>query len=173
MSEGVTDYYGALALVRGGVNDSTGFFNFIANEIGSVAGAPPTSVSDASLSPWIDPTDGSSGLYYPKGGLTGFLLDVMIRNASDNRASLDNVMRRLYEATYKRGRGFTEEIGGVRSPGQRAADRLPSLRAGTSMDASRCRWTRYCLSPDSASKATPFASLAWAFPPAVTAPECR
>src|SRR6266480_1527211 len=107
VSEGVTDYYGALALVRGGINDSTGFFNFIAGEIASVAGAPPTAVSDASLSPWINPTDGSSGLYYPKGGLTGFLLDIMIRDASDNRSSLDAVMRTLYNRTYKRGRGFT------------------------------------------------------------------
>ena len=107
VSEGVTDYYGALALVRGGVNDSTAFFNFIAGEIASVAGAPPTAVSDASLSPWINPTDGSGGLYYPKGGLTGFLLDIMIRDASDNRMSLDNVMRRLYDATYKHGKGFT------------------------------------------------------------------
>lgn len=107
VSEGVTDYYGALALVRGGVNDSTAFFDFIANEIASVAGAPPTAVSDASLSPWINPTDGSGGLYYPKGGLTGFLLDIMIRNASDNHTSLDNVMRRLYDATYKHGKGFT------------------------------------------------------------------
>ena len=107
VSEGVTDYYGALALVRGGVNDSTAFFSFIADEIASVAGAPPTAVSDASLSPWINPTDGSGGLYYPKGGLTGFLLDIMIRDASDNHMSLDNVMRRLYDATYKRGKGFT------------------------------------------------------------------
>jgi len=107
VSEGVTDYYGALALVRGGVNDSTAFFDFIANEIASVAGAPLTAVSDASLSPWINPTDGSGGLYYPKGGLTGFLLDIMIRNASDNRMSLDHVMRRLYDATYKRGKGFS------------------------------------------------------------------
>ena len=106
VSEGVTDYYGPLALVRGGINDSTGFFNFIAGDIGSVASAPPTAVSDASLSPWIDPTDGSSGLYYPKGALIGFLLDIMIRDASDNRASLDQVMRRLYDATYKRGKGF-------------------------------------------------------------------
>jgi predicted metalloprotease with PDZ domain len=107
VSEGVTDYYGALGLVRGGVNDSTGFFNFIAGEIASVAGAPPTAVSDASLESWINPTDGSGGLYYPKGGLTGFLLDIMIRDASNNHMSLDNVMRRLYDATYKRGKGFT------------------------------------------------------------------
>jgi predicted metalloprotease with PDZ domain len=107
VSEGVTDYYSALALVRGGVDDSTGFFNSIANAISSVLGAPPTAVSDASLDSWINPIDGSGGLYYPKGGLTGFLLDILIRDASDNRGSLDHVMRRLYDATYKRGKGFT------------------------------------------------------------------
>lgn len=107
VSEGVTDYYGGVALVRGGVLDSTGFFNFIAKEIAQVAGAPSTAVSDASFDAWIAPTDGSGGLYYPKGNLTGFLLDILIRDATNNRASLDNVMRRLYETTYKRGRGFT------------------------------------------------------------------
>ena len=107
VSEGVTDYYGALALVRGGVNDSSRFFNFIAGEIASVASAPPTAVSDASFDAWIAPTDGSGGLYYPKGGLIGFLIDVQIRDATNNRASLDQVMRNLYNSTYKRGRGFT------------------------------------------------------------------
>ena len=108
VSEGVTDYYGALATVRGGVNDSTRFFDFIAGEIASVASAPPTAVSDASLNSWINSTDGSGGLCYPKGGLIGFLIDVMIRDASDNRSSLDHVMRRLYVTTYKQQhRGFT------------------------------------------------------------------
>jgi predicted metalloprotease with PDZ domain len=107
VSEGVTDYYGGLARVRSGIDDSTAFFDFISGEIASVAEAPPTAVSDASLDAWINPTDGSGGLYYPKGGLTGFLLDIMIRDATNNRASLDNVMRRLYTTTYKQGRGFT------------------------------------------------------------------
>ena len=107
VSEGVTDYYGALALVRSGVYDSAGFFDFIAGEIASINSTTPTAVSDASLSPWISPTDGSGGLYYPKGGFIGFVLDVMIRDATDNRSSLDNVMRTLYNETYKRGRGFT------------------------------------------------------------------
>ncbi len=107
VSEGVTDYYGALALVRGGVNDSTGFFDFIGGEIASTASSPPTALSDASFDAWIAPTDGSGGLYYPKGGFVGFLLDIMIRDASDNRSSLDHVMRALYEKTYKRGHGFT------------------------------------------------------------------
>jgi predicted metalloprotease with PDZ domain len=107
VSEGITDYYGALALVRGGVNDSTGFFDFIADEISSIASTPPTALTDASLNAWIGSTDGSGGLYYPKGGFVGFLLDIMIRDASDNRRSLDNVMRNVYNQTYKRGRGFT------------------------------------------------------------------
>jgi predicted metalloprotease with PDZ domain len=107
VSEGITDYYGALALVRGGISDSTGFFASIAGEIASTFSAPPTALSDASLGAWIAPTDGSGGLYYPKGGLAGFLLDIMIRDASDNRNSLDGVMRTLYQTTYKRGRGFS------------------------------------------------------------------
>jgi predicted metalloprotease with PDZ domain len=107
VSEGVTDYYGALGLVRGGVNDSTGFFDFVAGEIASIASAPPTALSDASLDAWIGATDGSGGLYYPKGGFVGFLLDILIRDASDNHHSLDQVMRTLYDQSYKRGRGFT------------------------------------------------------------------
>ena len=107
VSEGVTDYYGELGTIRGGITDTAAFFNGIGGFVAQTASAPPTAVSDASLSPWISPTDGSGGLYYPKGGLIGFLLDVMIRDASDNRSSLDHVMRTLYNNTYKRGRGFT------------------------------------------------------------------
>jgi predicted metalloprotease with PDZ domain len=35
------------------------------------------------------------------------MLDLMIRDASDNHHSLDDVMRTLYETTYKQGKGFT------------------------------------------------------------------
>lgn len=107
VSEGVTEYYANLAQVRSGVTDSTGFLAAVAGAVSSVQSAPPTAVADASLASWIDPMDGSAGLYYPKGALTGFLLDVMIRDASDGRHSLDDVMHDLYWATYKRGRGFT------------------------------------------------------------------
>ena len=107
VSEGVTDYYGELGTIRGGVTDSLAFFNGIGGFIASTAGAPGIAVSDAALSPWISPTDGSGGLYYPKGALIGFLLDIMIRDGSNNRSSLDHVMRTLYNNTYKRGRGFT------------------------------------------------------------------
>jgi predicted metalloprotease with PDZ domain len=55
----------------------------------------------------VHPVDGTAYLYYPKGSLAGFLLDMMIRDASDNRRSLDDVMRGLYQTVYKSGRGFT------------------------------------------------------------------
>lgn len=107
VSEGITDYYADLALLRGGVVTPEEFLGQTADKIAKVAGAPPTALEDASLSTWIHPTDGSGYLYYPKGSLAGFMLDVLIRDASDNRQSLDDVMRALYRSTYKAGRGFT------------------------------------------------------------------
>jgi len=67
----------------------------------------PVALEDASLSTWIHPTDGTSDIYYDKGSLAGLLLDILIRDASDNRRSLDDVMRQLYRSTYKLGKGFT------------------------------------------------------------------
>jgi predicted metalloprotease with PDZ domain len=37
------------------------------------------------------------------------LLDIMIRDASDNQRSLDTVMREMYRNYYKTGKGFTNE----------------------------------------------------------------
>jgi predicted metalloprotease with PDZ domain len=86
--------------------DSAGFLATTVGKIANVDEAPPTALEDASLSTWIHPVDGSGYLYYPKGSLAGFLLDILIRDASDNRRSLDHVMRDLYATTYKRSRGF-------------------------------------------------------------------
>ncbi|HEX9755034.1 MAG TPA: PDZ domain-containing protein, partial [Gemmatimonadales bacterium] len=109
VSEGITDYYADLALVRGGVVDSAGFLGLLTDKLNETEASPPVALEDASLSTWVQPTDGSAYVYYPKGGLAGFLLDVLIRDASDNRSSLDHVMRTLYERTWKAGRGFTGE----------------------------------------------------------------
>jgi predicted metalloprotease with PDZ domain len=107
VSEGITDYYADLAEVRGGVVGDSGFYDLTAGKIDQVAAAPTSALTDASLTTWIHPTDGSEYVYYPKGSLAGLMIDVIIRDASDNRRSLDDVMRELYETTYKKGRGFT------------------------------------------------------------------
>jgi predicted metalloprotease with PDZ domain len=106
VSEGITDYYADLTMLRAGLVDSAAFLEETTNKTGAVDGSAPVALEDASLSTWIHPTDGTGYLYYPKGSLAGFMLDILIRDASDNRRGLDDVMRDVYQTTYKRGRGF-------------------------------------------------------------------
>ncbi|HYD54571.1 MAG TPA: PDZ domain-containing protein [Gemmatimonadaceae bacterium] len=109
VSEGITDYYADLALVRGGVIDAQGFYETTAGKMSEVLQAPPVSLEDASLSTWVHPVDGTAYIYYPKGSLAGLLYDILIRDASDNKASLDDVMREVYQRSWQQGRGFTAE----------------------------------------------------------------
>jgi len=109
ISEGITDYYADLSEVRGGIVDAKGFYMLTSDKISQVGELPPTALEDASLSTWIHPRDGTEYIYYPKGSLAGLLLDIMVRDASDNHSSLDDVMRTLYNTAYKNGRGFTSD----------------------------------------------------------------
>jgi predicted metalloprotease with PDZ domain len=106
VSEGITDYYADLTMVRSGIGDSAAFLESTAGKIANVDQSAPVALEDASLSTWIHPTDGTGYLYYPKGSLAGLMLDIMIRDASDNKQSLDDVMRSVYRSTYKAGKGF-------------------------------------------------------------------
>jgi predicted metalloprotease with PDZ domain len=107
VSEGITDYYADLALVRGAVIDSTVFLALTDAKRQKVDSLPPVALEDASLSTWIHPVDGTADIYYDKGSLAGLLLDIQIRDASDNRRSLDDVFRGLYQSQYKQGKGFS------------------------------------------------------------------
>ena len=109
VSEGITDYYADLALVRGGIIDSSAFLGLTTGKIAQVSDARPVALEDASLSTWIHPKDGTAYLYYPKGSLAGLMLDVLIRDGSDNRHGLDDVLRELWRTAYQQGRGFTTE----------------------------------------------------------------
>jgi len=118
-SEGVTDYYADVTNLRAGLWTPTQFLdNAIAN-IQQVDDAPePWSVEDGSEATWIHEVYvNSSQLYYPKGSLLGFLLDISIRDATDNAHNLDEVMRALYTRYYRQNKGFL------------TADLLSELRA--------------------------------------------
>ena len=110
VSEGITDYYADLALVRGEIIDAQGFYGLTQGKIGTVNNTVPVALEDASLTAWIGPTDGTASIYYPKGSLAGFMLDILIRDSSDNERSLDDVMKAMYEGAYEQGRGFSEEM---------------------------------------------------------------
>jgi predicted metalloprotease with PDZ domain len=108
VSEGITDYYADLAEVRGGVIDENGFYAATAAKMREIGDTRPVSLDDASIDTWIHPVDGTQYTYYAKGSLAGFMLDIMIRDASDNKQSLDDVMRELYTNVFKKdGRGFS------------------------------------------------------------------
>ncbi len=109
VSEGITDYYPDLSLVRGGVWKEPDFLGTTQRKLEHVEATVPNALEDASLQTWLHMTDGTSDIYYDKGSLAGLALDIMIREASDNSASLDDVFRELYANDYRQGRGFTPE----------------------------------------------------------------
>ena len=108
-SEGVTDYYADLANVRSGLWTPEQFLNNVASDMQQVESAPePWSEEDGSVATWINEVFvNSSQLYYPKGALTGMLLDLSIRDATDNKSGLDHVTRALYARFYQKHKGFT------------------------------------------------------------------
>ncbi len=110
VSEGFTSYYGPLILARSGLTDEETFWRAMQGNISSVESQPyQESVEDVSLSTWIDPIPISGGYYYSKGSVIGLLLDIKIRDATDNRHSMDDVMYRLFHEHYMKGLGFTTE----------------------------------------------------------------
>lgn len=107
-SEGVTDYYGDLTDLRSGLWTADDWLGNAQSNVDQVEQIPePWSEEDGSLATWINEIyDNSSQMYYPKGSLTGLLLDISIRDATNNKHSLDEVTRNLYTRFYKQGKGF-------------------------------------------------------------------
>jgi len=108
-SEGVTDYYADLTNIRSGLWGTTQFLANASSDIGQVESAPePWSAEDGSEATWINEVYvNSSQLYYPKGATLGLLLDISIRDATDNAHTLDEVMRALYTRYYRQNKGFS------------------------------------------------------------------
>ena len=108
-SEGVTDYYADLTNLRSGLWSVDQFLDNTRSNIDQVEQIPePWSAEDGSEATWIHEVHiNSSQLYYPKGSLLGFLLDISIRDATDNAHTLDEVIRGLYTRYYRQNKGFT------------------------------------------------------------------
>ncbi len=108
-SEGVTDYFADLTNLRSGLWTVDQFLENTRSNIDQVEQTPePWSAEDGSAATWVDEVYiNSSQLYYPKGSLLGFLLDISIRDATDNTHSLDEVIRALYTRYYRQSKGFT------------------------------------------------------------------
>jgi predicted metalloprotease with PDZ domain len=121
VSEGVTDYYTDVILARAGLDSPADFAQAFGNAIGNHRSNPArliVSPERASWTVWDSPTvnDSYTISYYLQGQLLGFLLDLAIRDSTDNAKTLDDVMRYLFDH-HAGERGFTtpELVGAVRT----------------------------------------------------------
>jgi predicted metalloprotease with PDZ domain len=125
-SEGVTDYYADVSNLRAGLWTDAQFAENVQQNVDQVESAPePWSAEDGSIATWIDEVFvNSSQLYYPKGSLLGLLLDISIRDATNNGKSLDFVMKSLFDRFYKQGKGFrtSDLLGLLREAGMPDVD---------------------------------------------------
>jgi predicted metalloprotease with PDZ domain len=115
-AEGVTSTYGAYALVRTGLWSPQQFYSDLGAQISELESRPAhlwQSVEESSLDAWYEkypiynrPEESIS--YYNKGQLLGVALDILIRDTTDNRASLDDVLRALNDEFARRGRFYND-----------------------------------------------------------------
>lgn len=116
-SEGVTSTYARLTLLRAGLASRTEFYDHLAqgiHELQRRSARHFQSVELAGMDAWLEkyPDYGRperSISYYNKGELLGYLLDLGIRHFSENRYSLDDLMRLLNRNFAERHRYFTDE----------------------------------------------------------------
>src|SRR5271163_75029 len=127
-AEGVTSTYGSYTLERSGLWTKDQFYEDLAGQIGELDSRPAhqwQSVEESSLDAWLEGYDEyrrpeRSISYYNKGEILGDLLDLAIRDATDNRKSLDDVLRRMNDTYAKQGR-FYDESQGVQAAAEEVA----------------------------------------------------
>jgi predicted metalloprotease with PDZ domain len=118
-AEGVTNVYEAYAMLRTGLWSAPQFYINLASEITELQARPAhrwQSVEESSLNAWYEkyplytrPEESIS--YYNKGQIVGVMLDILIRDRTDNRAGLDDVLRELNEEYAKAGRFYNDSDG--------------------------------------------------------------
>jgi predicted metalloprotease with PDZ domain len=158
IAEGITNYYGHLMQRRAGLWNDAKLWTTLTQQITEVENSPGSrlmSAEESSLSaPFIDDTPhaqqtnlaNTSISYYPKGEVLGLVLDLMIRGKTNGKASLDEVMRRMYEEFYLKSSNATYYL---RGRGYRAEDfeHMVSEVAGADMSDFFKRYVRGVESP--------------------------
>jgi predicted metalloprotease with PDZ domain len=116
IAEGTTSYYDGLILVRCGLSPAAQMVSGLAGTVQYDRQRPGNkiqSLSESSFDAWVKFWKGgqqsfnSESDYYGKGSGVSLLLDLEIRQRSNNRHSLDDVMRALYHRFPLTGKGYT------------------------------------------------------------------
>lgn len=117
-SEGTTSYYDMLLPLRAGIYDARACLKILGKEITRFLTTPGRNVqplSESSFDAWIKlyrrdaNSDNCQISYYLKGEMVSLLLDLLIRARHDNRRSLDDVLRQLWQAFGQPEIGFTPD----------------------------------------------------------------
>jgi predicted metalloprotease with PDZ domain len=102
-AEGVTSTYGSYTLERSGLWSKQQFYHDLSEQITELEGRPANrwqSAEQSSLDAWLEKytlyeNPEYSVSYYTKGQLLGVLLDILIRDRTENEKSLDDVLREM------------------------------------------------------------------------------
>jgi len=127
-AEGVTSTYAAYTLERSGIWPKERFYGDLASQISELDSRPARlwqSVEESSLDAWLEKYDDyrqpdRSISYYNKGQIVGEMLDLAIRDATDNHKSLDDVMRRMNDEYAKKGK-YYDDSDGIRAVAEEVA----------------------------------------------------
>lgn len=117
-AEGVTSTYGSYTLVRSGIWSKDRFYADLGEQISELESRPAhlwQSAEQSSLDAWLEkypmyngPDDSVS--YYNKGQLLGDLLDIVIRDRTNNQKSLDDVLRAMNTDFAKQGKTYRDSL---------------------------------------------------------------
>ena len=115
-SEGITSMYAEVVLLRSGLIHRKQFYAHMSQEINELRSRPARqfeSAEESGREAWLEKYSDYSRpersiSYYNKGELLGYLLDLGIRHASDDRYSLDDLMQALNTDFARRGRYFID-----------------------------------------------------------------
>jgi predicted metalloprotease with PDZ domain len=117
-AEGVTNTYGSYALVRTGLWSRQDFYQDLSGQITELETRPAEhwqSAEQSSLDAWLEKyalynQPQRSVSYYTKGQILGLLLDIAIRDRTDNQHSLDDVLRTMNQDFAKVGKFYRDSL---------------------------------------------------------------
>jgi predicted metalloprotease with PDZ domain len=117
-AEGVTSTYGAYTLVRSGIWNKERFYEDLGAQISELESRPADhwqSAEESSLDAWLEKYSLYNGpdysvSYYTKGQVLGDLLDILIRDRTNNEKSLDDVLRGLNMDFAKQGKTYRDSL---------------------------------------------------------------
>lgn len=165
--EGITSYYDHLVLARAGLISEERYREFLAESITKLRQQPgrfKLSLSQSSFLAWVklykqDANWINTGVsYYLKGELVALALDLAIRDRTNGRRSLDDVMRALYERYPATGPGIPEAHVEGRDGWREALESVTGLKWGSF-------WAKYIDGTDEVDFETFLARVGWELRP--------